>query len=172
MKKLLKILIVLIATLHLSSANDRKEQIKSTRPNIVLLFVDDLGWADLGYRNSEFYTPNIDRLKEEGMDFQRAYIATPTCSPSRASILTGKEPIRMEMPRHIGHEDKFGRNTQKYSYWKTDPVQRNSINWLPLEEVTYAERLKDYGYYNMFIGKWHLGHEPFHPVQQGFDEQY
>jgi arylsulfatase A-like enzyme len=172
MKKLLKILIVLIATLHQAYANDRKEQIKSTRPNIVLLFVDDMGWADLGYRNSEFYTPNIDRLKEEGMDFQRAYIATPTCSPSRASILTGKEPIRMEMPRHIGEEDEFGRNTQKYSYWKTDPVQRNSINWLPLEEVTYAERLKDYGYYNMFIGKWHLGNEPYHPVQQGFDEQY
>lgn len=172
MKKLLKILILLIATLQLSYANDRKEQIKPKKPNIVLFFVDDMGWADLGYRNSEFYTPNIDRLKNEGMDFQRAYIATPTCSPSRASILTGKEPIRMEMPRHIAHEDEFGRNTQKYNYTKSDPVQRNSINWLPLEEVTYAERLKDYGYYNMFIGKWHLGHEPFHPIHQGFDEQY
>ncbi|HEY5687191.1 MAG TPA: sulfatase [Yeosuana sp.] len=172
MKKLFKILILLIATLQLSYANDRKEQIKPKKPNIVLFFVDDMGWADLGYRNSEFYTPNIDRLKNEGMDFQRAYIATPTCSPSRASILTGKEPIRMEMPRHIAHEDEFGRNTQKYNYTKSDPVQRNSINWLPLEEVTYAERLKDYGYYNMFIGKWHLGHEPFHPIHQGFDEQY
>ncbi|MDX1284621.1 MAG: sulfatase, partial [Draconibacterium sp.] len=135
-------------------------------------FVDDMGWADLGYRNSNFYTPNIDRLKDEGMDFQRAYIATPTCSPSRASILTGKEPIRIEMSRHITHEDRFGRNTKKYNYWKTDPAKRNSINWLPLEEITYAERLKQFGYYNMFIGKWHLGHEPFHPVHQGFDEQY
>jgi arylsulfatase A-like enzyme len=145
---------------------------KIERPNIVLLFVDDLGWADLGYRNSEFFTPNIDRLKDEGMDFHRAYIATPTCSPSRASILTGKEPIRMEMPRHITHEDRFARNTKKYNYWPGDPAQRNSINWLPLEELTYAEGLRDYGYYNMFIGKWHLGHEPYHPIHQGFDEQY
>ena len=55
---------------------------------------------------------------------------------------------------------------------KTDPAQRNSINWLPLEETTYAERLKELGYFNMFIGKWHLGHEPYHPIHQGFDEQY
>ena len=145
---------------------------ENTKPNIVLFFVDDMGWADLGYRNFDFYTPNIDRLKDEGMDFQRAYIATPTCSPSRASILTGKESIRLEMPRHISHEDRFGRNTKKYNYWPGDPVQRNSINWLPLGEITYAERLKDFGYYNMFIGKWHLGHEPYHPIHQGFDEQY
>jgi arylsulfatase A-like enzyme len=167
MKKLeLIILIFLTVGSGISVAQENE------RPNIVLFFVDDMGWADLGYRNSEFYTPNIDRLKDEGMDFRRAYIATPTCSPSRASILTGKEPIRLEMPRHITHEDKFGRNTQKYNYWPGDPIKRNSINWLPLEEVTYAERLKDYGYYNMFIGKWHLGHEPFYPIHQGFDEQY
>lgn len=145
---------------------------QSTQPNIIILFVDDYGWADVGYRNPEFYTPNIDKLSEEGMDFTRAYVCTPTCSPSRAAILTGKESARLEMPRHITHEDEQGRNTEKYNYWPTDPVNRNSINWLPLEETTYAERLKECGYYNIFLGKWHLGHEPYHPIHQGFDKQF
>lgn len=142
------------------------------KPNVVVFFVDDLGWADVGYQNPEFNTPNIDQFKKEGVNFDRAYVATPTCSPSRASLLTGKEPVRLQMPRHITEEDKFGRNTKKYNYWKNDPVQMPSINWLPLDEITYAERLKEFGYYNMFIGKWHLGHEPYHPIHEGFDEQY
>ncbi|QVY65589.1 sulfatase [Polaribacter sp. Q13] len=140
----------------------------SKKPNIVLLFVDDWGWADVGFRNSLFETPNIDQLKKESLNFNRAYIPTPTCSPSRASILTGKEAVRMEMVRHIsGNPDK-----EKYSYWPKDPVQMPSINYLPLEEVTYAERLKEYGYYNAFIGKWHLGHPANYPGKQGFDEVY
>ena len=69
-------------------------------PNIVILFVDDLGWADVGYRNPEFYTPNIDKLHEEGVDFSRAYVCTPTCSPSRAAILTGKELKSLLMKSH------------------------------------------------------------------------
>lgn len=142
------------------------------KPNIVLLFVDDYGWADVGFRNPEFYTPNIDKLHDEGMDFSRAYVCTPTCSPSRAALVTGKESIRLNMPRHITEEDEFGRNSKRWNYWPNDPVHRQSANWLPLEEVTYAERLKEYGYYNLFIGKWHLGHEPYHPIHQGFDEQY
>lgn len=170
--KLMASLILFVLLGSVGNGKVIKDRSADSPPNIVLLFVDDYGWADLGFRNPEFYTPNIDQLKEEGMEFSRAYVATPTCSPSRASLLTGKEPIRMEMPRHITYEDRYGRNTQKYNYWKTDPVQRNSINWLPLEEITYAERLKEYGYYNMFIGKWHLGHEPYYPVKQGFDEQY
>lgn len=143
------------------------------QPNIIVLFVDDYGWADLGFRNPEFYTPNIDKLHNEAMDFSRAYVCTPTCSPSRAALLTGKESIRLNMPRHITYADETtGRNTERFNYWPNDPVHRQSANWLPLEEVTYAEKLKDLGYYNLFLGKWHLGHEPFHPVHQGFDEQY
>ncbi|PKQ61336.1 sulfatase [Labilibaculum filiforme] len=159
---------VLIAFFALASLQGLAQE----KPNVVVFFIDDLGWADVGYQNQDFQTPNIDQLKKEGVNFDRAYVATPTCSPSRASILTGKEAIRLQMPRHITEEDKFGRNTEKYNYWKNDPVQMPSINWLPLEEVTYAERLKDLGYYNMFIGKWHLGHEAYHPTHQGFDEQY
>ncbi|MFH6767193.1 sulfatase [Gaetbulibacter aquiaggeris] len=141
-------------------------------PNIVLLFVDDWGWSDVGFRNDKFYTPNIDQLKIDGMEFTRAYIPTPTCSPSRASLLTGKEAIRLEMPRHIEPENRDGTSDKKYNYWKNDPANMPSINWLPLEEVTYAEVLKEQGYFNMFIGKWHLGHEPYYPIYQGFDEMY
>ncbi|MEQ9289090.1 MAG: sulfatase [Cyclobacteriaceae bacterium] len=137
------------------------------QPNIVLLFVDDYGWADVGYRNPKFHTPNIDQLKAEGLDFTRAYIATPTCSPSRASLLTGKEPVRFQMVRHIGKE-----LDQEFHLWETDPVQMPSRNWLPLEEKTYAEGLRELGYYNMFMGKWHLGSEKYFPTEQGFDDFY
>lgn len=147
--------------------------IAEEKKNIVLLFVDDLGWADLGFRNPIFHTPNIDQLKKEGMDFERAYIPTPTCSPSRASLVTGKEAARMGFSRHITHENMVtGHNSQEYNLWENDPVQRPSRNWLPLEEKTYAERLGEYGYYNMFIGKWHLGHEGYFPISQGFDDMY
>jgi len=60
------------------------------KPNIILFFVDDLGWSDLGYRNPVFESPNIDTLAREGLSFEQAYIASPTCSPSRATLLTGK----------------------------------------------------------------------------------
>lgn len=138
-----------------------------SQPNIVLFFVDDMGWADVHHRNEQFHTPNLDQLRLEGLEFTRAYIATPTCSPSRASLLTGKEPVRFQMTRHA----RSG-NHEEFHLWKTDPVQRPSRNWLPLEEVTYAEALHQLGYYNYFIGKWHLGHEPYFPIHQGFDAQY
>lgn len=162
----------LLLTLIVSARLDAQAQQSGSKPNIVLLFVDDWGWADVGFRNERFYTPNIDQLKMDGMEFSRAYIPTPTCSPSRASLLTGKEAIRLEMPRHIQADNKDGTSDSKYNYWKTDPASMPSINWLPLEETTYAEKLKAQGYYNAFIGKWHLGHEPYYPVYQGFDEMF
>ncbi|WP_236624917.1 sulfatase-like hydrolase/transferase [Rhodopirellula sp. SWK7] len=147
------------------------------QPNILLLFVDDLGWNDLGYRNPKFETPNIDRLAAESVDFEWAYIPSPTCSPSRATLLTGKHPTRLQIVRHIPNEpkfgfDKFGRTDDEFNLWETDPAQFPCRNWLPLEHTTYAEALKGLGYYNQFLGKWHLGHEPYHPVKQGFDAQF
>ncbi|MEM9368798.1 MAG: sulfatase, partial [Planctomycetota bacterium] len=150
------------------------------RPNIVLLFVDDLGWNDLGFRNPKFETPNIDQLAGESLDLQRAYVASPTCSPSRATLLTGKHPARLRMVRHIptGTKngkygfDRFGRTKEPFHWLDSDPAQFPCRNWLPLEETTYAEALKELGYYSQFVGKWHLGHEPFHPVHQGFDAQF
>tara|TARA_B110000305_G_scaffold164206_1_gene181592 strand:+ start:4343 stop:6088 length:1746 start_codon:yes stop_codon:yes gene_type:complete len=146
------------------------------QPNIVLFFVDDMGWSDLGYRNPIFESPNIDALAEESVDYLQAYIATPTCSPSRATLLTGQHPARLRMVRHIPKDeangfDKYARTEKEFNLLKTDPAQFPSRNWVPLENVTYAEALSDLGYYNLFAGKWHLGHEPYHPIEQGFDRQ-
>ncbi|MCC4212001.1 sulfatase [Leeuwenhoekiella parthenopeia] len=146
------------------------------KPNIILFFVDDLGWADLGFRNEIFDTPNINKLAESGIEFTQAYIASPTCSPSRATLLTGQHPARLQMVRHIpgGKKngfDKFDRTDIEFNYLDRDPAQFPSRNWLPLEKTTYAEALSQLGYYNLFIGKWHLGHEKYHPTQQGFDQQ-
>lgn len=146
------------------------------KPNIILFFVDDLGWADLGYRNPVFETPNIDKLCSESMEFTQAYIPSPTCSPSRATLLTGLHPARLKLVRHIPHgpdsgSDKYGRHTQKENYWPKDPVQFPCVNWLDLDYTTYAEVLADLGYFNLFVGKWHLGHEPYYPIHQGFNEQ-
>ncbi|EMI22880.1 N-acetylgalactosamine 6-sulfate sulfatase (GALNS) [Rhodopirellula maiorica SM1] len=147
------------------------------QPNIVLLFVDDYGWADMGCRNPVFETPNIDKLVHEGLDFRQAYIACPTCSPSRGTLLTGKHPVRLDLVRHIPTGPKhpdfdiFGRTKTEFNLLETDPAQFPCRNWLPLEETTYAEALDELGYYNEFVGKWHLGHEEYHPVKQGFDEQ-
>lgn len=138
------------------------------KPNIVILFVDDYGYMDIGYRNNTFQTPNLDQLRQEGMDFTRAYIPTPTCSPSRASLLTGKEAVRMQMVRHIPK----GNDGTEFSIFEKDPAQMPTRNWLPLEEITYAERLGEYGYHNKFIGKWHLGQGKYFPQYQGFDEVY
>ena len=145
-------------------------------PNILVLFVDDLGWTDVSYQGDRYDTPNIDRFASQAMTFSRAYIATPTCSPSRSSVLTGQHPARLRIVRHIpgGTQygfDKFGRTNEHWHVLDTDPAQFPSRNWLPLEVTTIAEALKPLGYYSAFMGKWHLGSEPFHPIHQGFDEQ-
>lgn len=158
-------------------SNSTKIVKQQKQPNIVLLFVDDMGWTARTSKNAIYETPNIDQLATDGMDFDTAYIPSPTCSPSRAGLVTGLHPARLKMPRHIMHKagkfgmDKFGRTDEKWSYWKTDPAQVPSINWLKTEYKTYAESLSELGYYNQFMGKWHLGHEGYHPTDQGFDSQ-
>jgi len=170
-KLILKVIsIFMLCYFYSCKSQDETKELVSEQPNIILLFIDDYGWSDIGYRNDTFNTPNLDQFKKESLDFQRAYIPTPTCSPSRLSILTGIEAIRLGMPRHIAIDPNDP--DAEYNLWPKDPVQRPSRNYLPLEEVTYAERLKDYGYYNMFIGKWHLGHEGRYPTDQGFDATY
>ncbi|MEX0321904.1 MAG: sulfatase [Puniceicoccaceae bacterium] len=149
-----------------------------TKPNIILFFVDDLGWSSLNYRNPHlFETPNINQLAKDGVDFEQCYIASPTCSPSRSTLATGKHPARLKLVRHIPHNpkqvkqilDKDGR--ESHHLLLNDPAQFPSKNWVDLEEVTYAEALKKQGYYNLFVGKWHLGPKEFHPIHQGWDKQ-
>lgn len=128
------------------------------QPNIVFFLIDDLGWVDLGRYGSSFYeTPNIDRLADEGMRFTDAYAASPVCSPTRASILTGKHPARLNITDWIGGSQRGLLLPAEYEHE------------LSHDEVTIAELLRDAGYATGFFGKWHLGDEPFLPESQGFD---
>lgn len=130
------------------------------KPNIVFILVDDMGWRDTSAYGSRFYeTPNVEKLASQGMKFTQAYAACPVCSPTRASIMTGKYPARLHLTDWIpGH---------KFPYAKLKPAV--FLDHLPLEETTIAEELKKLGYATASIGKWHLGGEPFYPDKQGFD---
>ena len=126
--------------------------------NFVFFLVDDLGWADLGCTGSTFYeTPNVDALAAAGMRFTDGYAACPVCSPTRASIMAGKYPARMDTTDWFG-----GRRAGKL-------LPAPYKNYLPLEEVTVAEALKTAGYRTFFAGKWHLGAQAYFPEKQGFD---
>ena len=132
------------------------------QPNIILFLIDDLGWSDLGCQGSTYYqTPNIDRLAAEGVRFTDAYAACAVCSPTRASVLTGKYPARLLLTNWL----PSGR-------W--DPTARlregRFVRGLPVEEFTLAESLREAGYRTMHVGKWHLGSEPFClPQHHGFE---
>ncbi len=131
------------------------------RPNFVFILVDDLGWTDNACFGSDFYeTPNIDRLAGQGMKFTNAYAACPVCSPTRAAILTGKYPARLNITDWIP-----GRKQ-----WPAARLLVPSFHQqLPHEEITIAEMLKPAGYTSASTGKWHLGGEGFDPTTQGFD---
>jgi arylsulfatase A-like enzyme len=138
-----------------------------TKPNIIVIYSDDHGWADLGVQGSDkdIRTPNIDALAKDGVRFIHGYVSAPQCVPSRAGVITGR------------YQQRFG-------------VEDNSMGPLPLEELTIAERLKPAGYVSCQVGKWHLepppkrgnakedssntekGARAFLPLGQGFDEYY
>lgn len=122
------------------------------RPNIVLIFVDDLGYGDIGpFGNTQVKTPQLDKFATEGMKFTSFY-ATPVCSMSRACLMTGCYNARVSIPGVLFPGSQIG---------------------LHPDEVTLAEALKQQGYATTCIGKWHLGHrEPFLPTKQGFDSYF
>ena len=133
------------------------------RLNVVLFVVDDLGWMDLGCQGSSYYrTPNIDRLAARGIRFTDAYAACAVCTPTRASIMTGKYPARNLMTQWLpaGRWSATGHRMREGRFLRS----------LPLEEVTLAEALREVGYRTLHVGKWHLGGPPFSlPVHHGFD---
>ena len=134
-------------------------------PNVVLIVADDLGWGDLGcYGNPFFESPNLDRLARQGVRFDQAYAACHVCSPTRASILTGRYPARIRLTNYL-----YGTKTVEKSPVLPAPFVRR----LPPEEITIAEELKKDGYVTGLVGKWHLGTDPASsvpdPEQQGFD---
>lgn len=129
------------------------------RPNVVVIFVDDLGANDVAYAGSTFYeTPAIDRLAAESMRFDAAYSASPVCSPTRASLMTGLAPERVRITDWIPGVDPKNRPL----------LGPSDLDELPLSQVTIAERFRAAGYRTFYAGKWHLGGEGFHPEQQGF----
>lgn len=134
------------------------------RPNIVFILADDLGWADLGSYGNDFHqTPHTGQLAREGVRFTNAYAACPVCSPTRASILTGKYPARVNVTDWIP-----GRRQWPSAKLLTPAFHQQ----LPLEEITIAEALKPLGYRSGAVGKWHLGGEGFGPQSQGFDVNF
>lgn len=135
----------------------------SSQPNIIFILMDDLGWKDLSCYGSEFYeTPNLDRLARQGMKFTNGYAACPVCSPTRASILTGKYPANVGVTDYIDWSFKHHPTKGKL-------IDAPYIHHLPLEEKTVASALRDGGYQTWHVGKWHLGGEEFYPDKQGFD---
>ena len=144
------------------------------RPNIVLFLVDDMGWMDSGAYGSRYYeTPNIDRLARQGMLFTDAYSANPLCSPTRASILTGKYPARLGITSAVGHLPPLAEDAPRLAE-SAAPNRRmltpESLRFLRPEEYTLAEALRDAGYRTGHFGKWHLGlTEPYWPERQGYE---
>ena len=135
------------------------------RPNLLFILIDDLGWSDTGpYGNTFNETPHLDALAAQSLRFTDAYVSSPVCSSSRASILTGRYNTRFGLTDFIpGH----------YRPYEAVATPVNRVMRLPAEAVTFAELLQQQGYATGYYGKWHLGWgEQAHPTTQGFDEGY
>ncbi|MCA9264519.1 MAG: sulfatase-like hydrolase/transferase, partial [Planctomycetales bacterium] len=129
--------------------------------NVVLIVVDDLGWADLGCYGADLHqTPRIDRFCAEAVRFTSAYAAAPVCTPTRAAIMTGMHPAKLHMT--IWHE--AAANPPRDRPLIPPVVEGN----LAHDHVTLAETLQDTGYYTAHIGKWHLGTAGYYPELHGF----
>ncbi len=156
MKLVIKTLLIASAV-FLWNACTQKDQ----KTNVILFFIDDMGWTDLGCYGSDLYeTPNIDRLAAEGVKFTNAYSACTVCSPSRAAIMTGKYPARLHLTDWI-QGSKRPKAKLKVPDWQM---------YLDTTEVTLAKALKEGGYSTAIFGKWHLGDAPkYWPESHGFD---
>ena len=135
--------------------------IGATKPNIIFIFIDDMGWGDVGcYGNDFIDTPHIDQLAKEGMRFTDFYAAGAVCSPTRCAVQSGQNQARIGITAHIpGHWRPFER-----------VINPQTTMALPLDVVTVAESMKQAGYTTGYVGKWHLGRgDQFGPDKQGYD---
>ena len=149
----------LILTLALSQFILQSEVHASDKPNVIIIYADDLGYGDLGcYGSTRNRTPAIDKMASEGLKMTSFYVTSGVCSPSRASLLTGCYPLRVGM-----HESSQGP-------FVLVPGDHRGLN---PSEMTISRMLKQQGYATMVIGKWHLGDQPpFFPMHYGFDEYF
>jgi arylsulfatase A len=141
------------AALALNGCESSLQASRIDRPNVIIIFCDDVGYADVGVFGAKGYkTPHLDRMAAEGVKFTDFYVAAPSCTPSRAALMTGCYPQRVSLPNVIGPSAKVG---------------------ISSEEQTIAEVLKPLGYATACYGKWHLGHQPkFLPMRHGFDDYF
>lgn len=154
---------VLFAVLAaLSSLSISLSAAESSRPNIVFILADDLGYTDIGCYGSKYYeTPCIDKLASEGKKFTSAYTCGANCVPTRAALMTGQYGPRTGMYT-VGGIDRFN--------WRSRPLRPvDNVEILPADKVTVAEALRRAGYATGLVGKWHLGNKA-HPQDRGFDE--
>lgn len=162
----------MLVTLQVShTVMARSQSIQKKSPNIIMILADDLGWTDLACFGSELHeTPNIDRLAREGVKFTTFYAASSVCTPTRASILTGKYPARLHMTTHYENSVDYWRNNGALPPDSLHSLtEAKSIGNLPQKEITIAEALKQAGYRTALVGKWHLGNFEHYPENQGFD---
>jgi len=159
----LKTAFLLAGTMFLLACNPPAEDsLESSRPNIIFILADDMGWADLPVYGNQFNeAPNLTRMAEEGIRFTDAYAACPVCSPTRASIMSGQYPARVGITDFI---------TGHWRPYEEVIVPKNRTQYLPEEIITVGELMKEAGYATGYFGKWHLGFEDRHqPWNQGFE---
>jgi arylsulfatase A-like enzyme len=156
----ISVALVMAFACRISAGRQPAEPARSA-PNVIVVLVDDMGWRDLSCQGSGWFeTPHIDRLAASGMRFTHGYSACTVCSPSRAALMTGQSPARLHITDWIpGHRRPDA---------KLSPPDWQQF--LPLDAVTVAERLKAAGYATASIGKWHLGGPPYYPEHHGFDK--
>jgi arylsulfatase A-like enzyme len=150
--------------LHFAVAETSTDDALESKPNVLFILADDFGWRDLSNEGSTFYeTPHIDRIANEGVKFTQGYATCQVCSPSRASIMTGKYPARLAITDWIG----AGMGTQWKRNTKLLPATYNRN--LPHDDISIAEAFRAGGYKTFFAGKWHLGGEGSFPEDHGFE---
>ncbi len=166
-------LIALAAVVSLEIADEALAADVHPVPNVVLILADDLGWSDTTlFGTTSFYkTPNIERLAARGMTFRRAYASSPLCSPTRASVLTGLSPARHGITSPNCH---LPRVTLQATAVVSGPPNNKatipaSVSRLNTSYYTLAEMFRDHGYATGHFGKWHLGSEPYSPLEHGFE---
>ena len=165
----------LLATTFLSAVSETLRAANAEpidHQNVVFILADDLGWSDVTLHGTTkcYQTPNIERLAKRGMMFTRAYSASPLCSPTRSAILTGLSPARTGITTPNCHLPQvvLQATIDKKAAANQHAIQPSSVSRLKTEYRTLAESLHDAGYATGHFGKWHLGAEPYSPLQQGF----